>query len=487
MTEEKMSNKKISRRDFLKASALAAGGAILTGCATPTAQVIKETVSVKETVVVQAKETVVVPEKETIVVTATAAPPTPVPPPQPAKLVAMVGGDVLGEDQIKAFLKDSKLVTEIERLDVDATRLRAMFAAGTPPDVWQASGADVPVYTTHDMILDLTDFFNTGKLLKPEDIADQATMYFKYQGGWYGMNTDFSCDMPVIISKSAFQDAGLDVPEPKKIYTYKDAAVWAQKLTKRQGARTVRIGWGDNEWWDAIIQTVLLEEGNDVFVNSFSKATIKDNQTVVDLLTYYANLAKENVIWNTLNPSPSWAGEDITVGRAGFVRYGYWMHGVIVGTQDVKLEDFEMRAPLSWGGKVAVDPPLGGNGWFIAKSTQVPYSAWELYEWFFGGPPAQARATSGWGIPSLKSLWPQMPQATVLDKQFYDHTMWELQNTVQKPRSVNPFMSTSTINDSWARNLESYLRGEIKIEEAIANLDKDVNDTLQKGINAEFK
>ena len=47
------------------------------------------------------------------------------------------------------------------------------------------------------------------------------------------------------------------------------------------------------------------------------------DERVVEVLTFYANLAKDNVIWNPLNPSPSWPGDDLVAGRAGFIRYGY--------------------------------------------------------------------------------------------------------------------------------------------------------------------
>ena len=61
-------NKAITRRRFLAAVGSLAGSAALAACATPTPQVIKETVVVKETVPVEkvVKETVVV--KETTVV-----------------------------------------------------------------------------------------------------------------------------------------------------------------------------------------------------------------------------------------------------------------------------------------------------------------------------------------------------------------------------------------------------------------------------------
>ena len=55
-----MSNKKLSRRDFLRGAAIVAGGTALAACATPTPETIKETVevAVEKTVEVEVEKTV---------------------------------------------------------------------------------------------------------------------------------------------------------------------------------------------------------------------------------------------------------------------------------------------------------------------------------------------------------------------------------------------------------------------------------------------
>jgi multiple sugar transport system substrate-binding protein len=101
-----------------------------------------------------------------------------------------------------------------------------------------------------------------------------------------------------------------------------------------------------------------------------------------------------------------------------------------------------------------------------------------------GGLPAENRARSGWGLPALKHLYALIPQDTPLDKQWYDSVMWELENTVQKARPLNPFIATGNINSAWVTNLELYLKDEVTLEEAIANVDKEVNGALKERINA---
>jgi multiple sugar transport system substrate-binding protein len=466
---------RVGRRSLLRSLAIASTGAALAACTPPAPQVVKETVPVpvEKTVVVQ--------------VTSTPAPAPTAAPPQPSKVVMMVDTGEFSDEALNLFVQSSQFVSEVERLGTDSTRLRAMWAAGTPPDVWRASGADVPLYVTYNWPLDLTEFFNNSQLLKPDDMAP-AVGYFQYKGGWYGMHKDFSPDMSLIINAAAFDEAGLPVPEEKRIHTYQDAAEWAAALTKQEGSRTVRIGLAHPGWWDGDIQRILMEDGQSLFADDYSRASIKDNDRVVEVLSYFARLAKDNVMWNPLNPSPSWAGDDLLAGRAGFTTIGYWMHGSVVGAEELAapVESFQLRPALSWGGKVAVNPPLGGAGWFIARSTKAPQAAWELFEHYMGGPPAQERAGSGWGLPALKSLYPLVPQKTAVDKQWYDAVMWELQNTIQEPRQINPFVATDVLISAWDANLELYLKSQISLEEAIASVDQEVNGAIKERIDALF-
>lgn len=400
------------------------------------------------------------------------------------KIVFMRGGtSEVSDDFIKAFQEANKDVA-VEVVEKDDTKLKAMFAAGTPPDLFRASGADVPSYAKRGLILDLSPYYQQSTQLKADDLFPAATSYFKYNGAWYGQNLGWSPDQSTLINKAAFDEVGLAIPEDKKIYTYNDMAEWARKLTKKDGDKTVRIGWAYSDYWDATIQTILMENGEDVFSEDFKKANYKDNKTAVDWLTFMAGLAKEGLIWSPTDPSPSWGGEDLTAGRAGALSSGYWMHGMVIGAKDVKPEDIRLYPALSWGGKKAVNPPLGGAAWFVAKDSKAPDAAWRLFEYLNASEPAKDRAKSGWGLPTLKSLMPLVPQKDGVDKQFYDTTVWEIDNVDMSPRRVNPYIETNIIGKSWTSNLERYLKGEIDVKTAIENLDADVNKAIADGVVA---
>jgi multiple sugar transport system substrate-binding protein len=396
----------------------------------------------------------------------------------------MVSESDFSPDQQAEFMAANPNIT-IERIDVDNTKLNAMFAAGTPPDLLRASGADTASYAQRGWILDLTKYFETSTVLKPDDMVP-AVAYFKVDGGWYGMNTDWSPDQSFFINKKLAADAGITLPDPSThpIITYAQAGEWAKTMTKVTGGRVEVTGLVYSGYWDANIQTILMETGQDLYSEDFSHASIKDNQTVVDFLTFMADLAKNNAIYSPINPDPNWTVPDLLAGQAASATLGYWIQGGfrdVTPPPTVDPNDIVMYPALSWDGKVIVNPGLGGSGWFISSQTKYPDAAWKLYEYFFGGSPAINRAKTGWGLPSLKSLYSLIPLDQPFQQQFLNDAEWEAANTVQTPRRINPYYQTNVLNDTWNAELEKYLKGEETITQAIENLDTAVNNAIANG------
>jgi multiple sugar transport system substrate-binding protein len=414
---------------------------------------------------------------------ATAAPATVAPKPAgPVTLVVMVNESDFSKDQQTAFTTANPNIT-IQRIDSDSTKLSAMIAAGTPPDLFQASGADTASFVKRGWVLDLAPYFAKSTVLKADDMVP-AVSYFKDGSGWYGMNTDWSPDQSYFINKKLAEAAGITLPPEHTLITYAQAGEWAKKMTKVNGGRVEVTGMIYSGYWDANIQTILMEEGKDLYSEDFTHASIKDNQTVVDFLTFMADLAKSNAIYSPINPDPNWTVPDLLGGQAGSATSGYWIQG---GFRDVTPapvvdpNDLVMYPALSWGGKVTVNPGLGGNGWFISSKTTNPDAAWKLFEYFFGGEPAVNRAKTGWGLPSLLSLYSQIPTTQLFQAQFLEAAQWEAKNTIQTPRRVNPYYTTTVLNDTWNAELEKYLKGSETITQAIENLDAAVNKAIADG------
>jgi multiple sugar transport system substrate-binding protein len=401
----------------------------------------------------------------------------------PVTITVMIASWALTDEEIQAF-EDANPDIAVERIEEDGTRLNAMFAAGTPPDVFSVSGADIPSLVNRDLLLDLRPYFESSEVLRADDLIELPFQYFRVGEGWYGMNRDWSPDQSIWINKRAFEEAGIPIPDPSVPPTYAQIAEWAETLTSMRGDRTVRMGWHD--WFnDAVLQTILMEQGQDLYSEDFTQAIIKDNPVVVDVLRYFADLAEKNHVWNPLNPSQLGVDVDILQGQLGGAVFGYWFHGVVVETPDVTIApgDLQFMRGATWFGETAINIPFGGAGAAIAKASANPDAAWRFFEYYMGGEPARTRAASGWGVPALKSLLPLMPQETDFDKQTFEILQLELEN-VGEVRRLNPYYSTNVFNTSWNTNLERYLKDEITFEQLVENLDADVNAAIQEGIAA---
>jgi peptide/nickel transport system substrate-binding protein len=167
--EKLMAKPKFTRRDFLRASAAAAAGVLATSCATPTAEVIKETVVVE-------KEVTKVVEK---IITA-----TPLPPPPKFNEVPMLA----------ELVKAGELPSADQRLPADLMVIRPVEEIGEYGGTWHAVhggpdmgelkmifGYDTPVRCN----MDYTEYIpNLARETKISEDGKTFTIYFRRGLKW---------------------------------------------------------------------------------------------------------------------------------------------------------------------------------------------------------------------------------------------------------------------------------------------------------------
>ena len=484
MIRRSKKNEMLSRRRFLQLLATSAGGSILAACggANPAAEDASASPSAATSAPAAPAATSV-----PAATSAAAAPPAPAATSAPAasagatKLTVMYQQNELSDDEIKQFMDANPDIT-IERIDNDATKFKAMLTAGTPPDLFRTQGPVVPNLVERKIVLDLSDYFATSSALKVDDLAPANNLYV-YKGGRYGLVKDWSPDFNLYANKVAFEEAGVPLPSTTEPLRYNDLSELANKLTKREGDRTARIGWGNPEGLSLVrtLQIILAEQDQKLYKPDFSAVALTENPQAVEFLKYVHDRAKENVIWNPLNPSPSWAGDDFVKGQVGFVQYGYWFSGMVSTTKDAAVggdKTVFLPAP-TWSGK-RLNPTISGTGMVAAKATKNPDAAWKFFEYYMAGAPAQARAKSGWGVPALKSLYPQMPQENDFQKQV-QQVLQESFKYADYTLEANPYYDDSVFDTSWTSNLEQALRGSISFDQLIQNVESDVNAAISDG------
>lgn len=396
-------------------------------------------------------------------------------------LTIMSRGNEFSAEETKAFT-DANPGIVIERLEDDATRFKAMLAAGTPPDIFRTQGPSVPNLINQGVLLDLTPYFNASSMLKTDDLAPSINFY-RVDGKLYGMPKDWSPDLSMFASKSAFEDAGVALPDPAKPLLYSELATIGKQLTKREGDRTLRFGYAyDSGLLPRMLQTILLEKDQQMYAPDFSTITLKDNPLAREALQFFFDLSKEQATFTPLNPSASWIGEDFVKGQVGIVQYGYWFSGMISTTESpiTGPDQTVMLTSPSWFGTKQVNPTVTATGFVIAQGSKNPEAAWKLFEFYNAGAPAENRAKSGWGVPGLKSLYSLMPAESPFQQQVQTILKQEITNS-DYTLSVNPYYDDSVFGTSWTTNLEQALRGDLSFDQVIENIETDVNAAIADG------
>lgn len=464
--------KTISRRDLLKAGALATASTILVACAPAVPEAVSQPT---EEAKPEAKPT---PTEE--------AKPASEPPQKAAyNVVFMYNASEISEDLIAAFNKEYAPYSA-ERIEVDLVKLFSMLAAGSQIDGVRLYGTYMPAYVAKKAAIDLTSYFDQSQITKVDDLLPVNDL-FVVNGKRYGMVKDWSPDFSIWINKKLWAEAGVDVPtEYSKPIAYQDFRNLSSKLTKREGDRT--LVWGTdftpNEhflFW----MTTTFEKSRHLFNEDFTKVNLLEDKEIYEASKFMLDWKKEGGLPSSINPYATeggWSGADWVAGQAASTQWGYWFSGM-AESENVKADDIFMMAAPTFGPTYS-NPCVTGCGMFITTATKNLDASWKLFEWFMGEAPAQSRAKSGWGVPGLKSLLPLMPVDLPWRKQAYDVVQWELANTKTSVMQYTPYSEPSTFFVSWAKYETEYLQGKMTLDEMLTNVEREVNVSIQEGRDA---
>jgi len=196
-----MSQKNLSRRDFLRLGALTAAGAALAGCK----QVVRETVEVTRAVEV--------PVEKTVVVGAT------VPPEEVVEITFMGWGATEEDEGVRSAItvfqgaEPNIKVTWLHTPENYQQKMLAMIAAGTPPDTAFVDSGNYRTYCRDGLLLDITDMLKADPVVGAPGyfIEPQETERCTYKGKWYGIG---SCWVAPHIYYNAdiFEEEGIEPP-----------------------------------------------------------------------------------------------------------------------------------------------------------------------------------------------------------------------------------------------------------------------------------
>ncbi|MER5177388.1 extracellular solute-binding protein [Streptomyces sp. NPDC002896] len=336
-------------------------------------------------------------------------------------LTIMSNGEI-DKPTIKAA--EQALGVKVSLITFDATKLNAMLASKNPPDLVRGSGAlDTPYFAARGVMTDLDPYFAKSTALKVSDldpVNDVWRFDGKKQGAGprYGMAKDYSQDAMFWYRTDMFDAAKLDYPSETKPLSYDEWLDLGKHLVKRRLGKVKVYGMnGAGLGPFTMFMNMTASAGGKLLADDLASVDFSSPEAI-KALNWYLEYAKADIGPSVANPNPDgWDGPTYQANRMAMANDGYWFGGQI--GSDAKIAKVSRFAPAPQLGSHRISPCFGATGYWIPKEAKNKDAAWKFFEWYFGGKPAQDRASSGWGIPTLKSLRSQMPQTTAFQKQAY--------------------------------------------------------------------
>jgi len=394
----------------------------------------------------------------------------------------MVGAQDFTKDMVADFEAQNPNI-KVNLIVADPTRLNTMLASGNAPDITVGPAVGSANINARGLATDLTPFLEKSQVLKESDLAP-VNDSFRWdgkqsgKGPLYGIVKDWSQDAALWYNTALFDKAGLPHLSETTPITYDELLETAKKLTVTNGSTTAVHGLGMEWAWSLYgpMSTMVIQQNGKLFNDDLSEINFSSPEAQ-RAFKWYVDFGQAKVGPTSLNPLPD--GSDYSTfaaGRMAITQDGYWYGGNFAQPKTLKTV---AMAPAPVMGEKRANPTFGGQGWWIPEGAKDKEAAWKLMEYYMAGPVAEKRAKSGWGLPSLKSLMPLLPQELPYQKIAYTVANNELEHTVALPDS--PYISTDLLNTTIDKYLKQAIKKELTVEEACAALTKDLNASLKQG------
>jgi multiple sugar transport system substrate-binding protein len=306
----------------------------------------------------------------------------------------------LREDQIKLF-KDKFPDLQVETVTgaTSAEKLQALFAAGTPPDLFRQETAGMAFFGSHDQLAALDPLIKRDKY-DLSDFFPNAWELWKWKGKHYGV--PFLGIRILFFNRALTQQVGTKVPT-----TWKDAA-WTfdafvdacKKATVAQGTSATR--WGtdlgtDRRDW----QPWVWSNGAELFSEDGTKVLL-DQPQALEAIQYLADLIHKHRVAPTPDELKAQGGRTSLFQAGNLLIYHNPVNNVAANRKAVSF-DWSLSG-LPKGKAKAPAASGGGVGWFLTGASKVKDETWELMKVLASKESVRLEAVRGEAPPSRRSV-----------------------------------------------------------------------------------
>lgn len=293
-------------------------------------------------------------------------------------------------------------------------KIMQAIAAKTQPEVVMMDTPRMPQFIDADACEDLRQYFTQEKL-DDSDFVEGLMTYVKQGDKLYGLPLNRSTPI-LYYNKEIFKEVGLDPNKGPE--TWEDLKAYAAKLTKKQGAETVRYGIAfgfDFHWY---LSAWVAQQGSRMLDEDGKKMVCVEDGTLLNALNFWNDLNKSGVYRKPASANP----ESVMLnafyqGEIGMIIQTTGSLGNIFKNTEGKFEFGTSFLPKNKQYGVAT----GGGSIFITKQSGKAQkdAAWEFVKFL-----TSTEIAADWSVrtgylptrkssvetEAIKKLWAEKPQ-----------------------------------------------------------------------------
>ena len=347
-------------------------------------------------------------------------------------------------------------------------------------------GPEIPNYAARGLCTNLDPYFAKSSVLHVSDLHPTNDEYrfdgkTQGQGPRYGMGKDWSQDGTIWYNKTLFRRAGVAYPSATEPLTFDELLTLGKKLTVRKGGK-IQV-YGLNAEFGIYMQFHMLQlmaqQGKPLF-NADYTAIDCTSPAARKILKFYYDYAQARIGPSPLDPEANWDGIIYPVNRVAIAQWGFWFGGLVnVPGKTGKPVTESGIAPAPLMGSHRISGCAGPAGSWIPQGSHNKDAAWKLFEFYHGGQPARDRATGGYGLPTLKSLFKLLPQNTPYQKAAVQAQQSEL--THFAVLRYSPYITNDAFDTIFTQYMTAAVKGQSSLEDAARGMEAAYNKKLRLG------
>ena len=376
-----------------------------------------------------------------------------------------------------------KLNTGIKVVSVpaDANKLKAMVAAGDPPDLMMSSISDALQFIRAGALEPIDTYITAGDVLKKAELMPINDLWKTNdgltvgKGKRYGLLADFGTTSWIIYNKGLFDKAGVAYPDPTKPMSADQFRTLAKKLTVRDSKGLVmQYGCTIMDGQLQLFPPLFLHQKHlRVYSKDFKKINL-DQPEFKKICQWMLDMALQDHSWNSsVDPSTNWDGGLFITGQVAMVLgRGRWLVPFTQQNASAKVELGVAPAPM-WGTK-RVSLVGESNGYVMFSAGKHRKEAFKFMAFLATGEPAKVRARIGWNNPAIKSLYALLPNSTPFEQQ-----LQQLQDTELKYVDYSEFLNPYYNSDAlWGDLRDDLFSGKVSLDACLAASKKRIEQII---------